>query len=514
MCLINELARYNKIQHQYRLTSEQGPAHKKRFTVTLKLGNEEYEAEGPSIKKAQHSAAAEALSKTQHKHPPQKTNKILRPGNKHTNGSMPTPTVELNAIAMKRGERTLYLLKTVPHNPYMTAAGQPGGAYGFHRNNMYGGPTGQPAPRYNYTDGRGAARGGGRGAANNHYVNYDQRYGGYNQYKPHSYPHQAPAPQQGAAAPPGAASVTNAAGAATSEMFSVILRVGSREYTGEGHTVQAARHSAASQALMELKQLPVPGDLDGQCPAATANVTSTEHNGCSVDLNNELKSPISLVHEIALKRNLNVVFDVISDKGPPHMKVFITMCRVGDLVAEGEGNGKKISKKRAAEKMLEELAKLPPLPYMADLTPRLKRKRVVTKKKIRNLIKVNQDGKPGGEYGDDINPISRLIQIQQASKEKEPTYTVIEERGAPRHREFVIEASVNGMSCTGFGPNKKLAKRAAAEALLERLGYGKTNTQPAKPSIKPTATATDKEMHEPDKTRKVSIYVYLICNVT
>lgn len=38
MCLINELARYNKIQHQYRLTSEQGPAHKKRFTVTLKLG--------------------------------------------------------------------------------------------------------------------------------------------------------------------------------------------------------------------------------------------------------------------------------------------------------------------------------------------------------------------------------------------------------------------------------------------------------------------------------------------
>lgn len=50
MCLVNELARYNKIQHQYRLTGEQGPAHKKIFTVTLKLGNEEYEAEGASIK--------------------------------------------------------------------------------------------------------------------------------------------------------------------------------------------------------------------------------------------------------------------------------------------------------------------------------------------------------------------------------------------------------------------------------------------------------------------------------
>ena len=74
MCLINELARYNKIQHQYRLTDESGPAHKKTFTVCLKLGDvEEYNASGPSIKKAQHAAAAIALEKTKLKHPPPKT---------------------------------------------------------------------------------------------------------------------------------------------------------------------------------------------------------------------------------------------------------------------------------------------------------------------------------------------------------------------------------------------------------------------------------------------------------
>lgn len=109
MCLVNELARYNKIQHQYRLTGEQGPAHKKIFTVTLKLGDEEYEAEGPSIKKAQHSAAAQALSKTQLKHPPPKTTKNIRPGLRTTATGMVTPTVELNALAMKRGERTVYI---------------------------------------------------------------------------------------------------------------------------------------------------------------------------------------------------------------------------------------------------------------------------------------------------------------------------------------------------------------------------------------------------------------------
>lgn len=80
MCLVNELARFNKIQHQYRLTNEQGPAHKKKFTVTLKLGDEEFVAEGPSIKKAQHSAATKALEDTWYRHPPPKPARAMRIG--------------------------------------------------------------------------------------------------------------------------------------------------------------------------------------------------------------------------------------------------------------------------------------------------------------------------------------------------------------------------------------------------------------------------------------------------
>lgn len=49
------------------------------------------------------------------------------------------------------------------------------------------------------------------------------------------------------------------------------------------------------------------------------------------DINSDLKSPISLVHEMALKRNLTVTFDVVSEKGPPHMKIFVTGCTVGDI---------------------------------------------------------------------------------------------------------------------------------------------------------------------------------------
>ena len=49
--------------------------------------------------------------------------------------------------------------------------------------------------------------------------------------------------------------------------------------------------------------------------------------------------------------------------------------------------------------------------------------------------------KAAPDYGMQINPISRLIQIQQAKKEKEPIYTFIGDRGQPRKREFVIQVS-------------------------------------------------------------------------
>ena len=52
-------------------------------------------------------------------------------------------------------------------------------------------------------------------------------------------------------------------------------------------------------------------------------------------------------------------------------------------------------------------------------------------------------------------------------------------------------------TCTGVGPNKKLAKRHAAEAMLLHLGYNKPSPQPAKPAIKMANDSTngDKKVH-------------------
>lgn len=81
----------------------------------------------------------------------------------------------------------------------------------------------------------------------------------------------------------------------------------------------------------------------------------------------------------------------------------------------------------------------------------------VNKKKNRNIIKEKVETEI-----EQINPVSRLLQIQQSKKDKDPIYTLIEERGAPRKKEFVMQVESSGYSATGIGPSKKMAKKLAA----------------------------------------------------
>jgi double-stranded RNA-binding protein Staufen len=60
--------------------------------------------------------------------------------------------------------------------------------------------------------------------------------------------------------------------------------------------------------------------------------TANSESGGDDSLISDIKSPISIVHEMALKRKLTVAFEVQSEKGPPHMKVYTTLCKVGTLV--------------------------------------------------------------------------------------------------------------------------------------------------------------------------------------
>nr|XP_006132250.1 double-stranded RNA-binding protein Staufen homolog 1 isoform X4 [Pelodiscus sinensis] len=370
MCLVNELARFNKIQPEYKLLSEQGPAHSKVFTVQLTLGDQHWEAEGTSIKKAQHAAAAKALEGTK----------------------FPKPTARPSRSEGK--------------NPGMR-------------------------PTYNYNM---------RGGA------YPPRY---------FYPF-----------PVGPL------------LYQVELSIGGQQFHGKGRTRQAAKHDAAAKALKILQNEPLP--------------EKPEVNGKEPDDENLNKSEISQVFEIALKRNLPVNFEVTKESGPPHMKSFVTKVFVGEFMGEGEGKSKKISKKNAAIAVLEELKKLPPLPMVEKMKPRIK-------KKTKSIVKLQTSP----EYGQGMNPISRLAQIQQAKKEKEPEYMLITERGLPRRREFVMQVKVGMHTAEGMGTNKKVAKRNAAENMLELLGFKVPQPQPPKPALK---TEEKTPVKKPGDGRKVTFF--------
>jgi double-stranded RNA-binding protein Staufen len=65
---------------------------------------------------------------------------------------------------------------------------------------------------------------------------------------------------------------------------------------------------------------------------STTGSNDDSESGNDSSINSEIKSPISIVHEMALKRKLSVSFEVQSEKGPPHMKVYTTLCKVGTIV--------------------------------------------------------------------------------------------------------------------------------------------------------------------------------------
>ncbi|XP_053309012.1 double-stranded RNA-binding protein Staufen homolog 1 isoform X2 [Spea bombifrons] len=415
MCLVNELARFNKVQPQYKLLSEQGPAHSKviplgrwqdygllervgedrprqMFTVQLTLGDQYWEAEGTSIKKAQHAAATKALEGT----------KFPKPTARPSRDSI-TPTVELNALCMKLGRKPIY--KAL--DPY----------------------TGIRSP-----------------------YSYNMRGGAY----PPRYFYPFPVPPL---------------------LYQVELSIGGQLFHGKGRTRQAAKHDAAAKALKCLQHEPL--------------LNKPELNGKAADEENLNKSEISQVFEIALKRNLPVNFEVTKESGPPHMKSFITKVSVGEFSGEGEGKSKKISKKNAATAVLQELKKLPPLPTVEKMKPRIK-------KKTKSIVKLPTSP----EYGQGMNPISRLAQIQQAKKEKEPEYILITEKGLPRRREFVMQVKVGNLTADGSGTNKKVAKRNAAENMLEFLGF-KIPPPPPKPALK---TEEKTPLKKPGDGRKVTFY--------
>ncbi|XP_054279422.1 double-stranded RNA-binding protein Staufen homolog 2-like [Macrosteles quadrilineatus] len=380
MSLLYELAEYNKVNVQFTLTDEKGPAHKKQFVVSLKVGEEEFTGEGPSIKMAQREASKLALNSTLYAHPPQREKSDHLP----TSVMSKSPVEKLDVWAKK-------------HNDVLV--------------------------KYSYIQQS--------QIADRKHTNY-YHVGMYSEAE---------------------------------NIFKAKVIVGKHVFNGEGFSLELAKQNAASNALESLQT------TDGFCM-----LSDKEKNFFNkvFNFNSDNDSPVSLVHEFGTISNMPVSFELDSEEGPAHIKRFVYRCNVGEFESFGEGSSKKSAKKDAAENMIKEL-KNSASKNRIDCEEIQKRSKP-KKKRSKNLIKAvsksysedyEEESNDVNLIPDELDPISKLYQIQQAKHEALPVFNLLEKSD----NEFRVKVTVNDLTATGTGSNKKSAKRNAAQALLTKMGY-------------------------------------------
>jgi len=194
-------------------------------------------------------------------------------------------------------------------------------------------------------------------------------------------------------------------------------------------------------------------DLDTSQPlSGTDGDDSVESTGgaCAA------KTPVSLLQELYVRRGLTPKYDLVQIEGAVHEPTFKYRVTIGEFVATGCGQSKKKAKHSAAKAILDKLigaqnsGKVPVgQPTIPDLAT--------------EILSPYDDGIQG-------NPVGLLQELCMSRRWPPPTYELSHEEGLPHERSFTIHCIIEGKHTeTGAGKSKKLAKRQAANKMIQRL---------------------------------------------
>jgi len=168
------------------------------------------------------------------------------------------------------------------------------------------------------------------------------------------------------------------------------------------------------------------------------------------------KTPVSLLQELYVRRGLTPKYDLVQIEGAVHEPTFKYRVTIGEFVATGCGQSKKKAKHSAAKAILEKLigaqnsGKAPAgQPTIPDLAT--------------EILSPYDDGIQG-------NPVGILQEVCMSRRWPPPTYDLSHEEGLPHERSFTIHCIIEGKHTeTGAGKSKKLAKRQAANKMIQKL---------------------------------------------
>lgn len=400
MWRINQLARYHKIKPVYKLEKEEGGRIKK-VTMSLTLDKDVYYGCANTRKQAQQSAANNALKNTSLSYVAANKKKTA------INPNALTATVKLNGWAMTHKKKVQYTVTCKKYPPQIAH-------YNRQQQQLLANPIVIPEYANSFQN---------LYSGNVYSIPGMPLTDEFSDFQHYQYSWNRP------------------------RHFSVCVEVGDKKFFGEGHTQQAARHNAAENALSSLSSCSSPENQNSDPDEESLKKESG-------------KSSICLLHEHASPHNMSVVFNLLGESGPAHLKCYTVEVIVGHFVDQNLNEklphfraivsdmSKKSAKQAACSKVLEEIKKLP--------TPG---------KKVDNPLK-KSSAKPLSTH---LHPVSRLLQICQAQKIKEPIYTVDESDEKHGKTKFVIRCALQDKSVSGCGKSKKDAKKLAAIAMLTEL---------------------------------------------
>jgi len=171
---------------------------------------------------------------------------------------------------------------------------------------------------------------------------------------------------------------------------------------------------------------------------------------------NAAKTPVALLQELYVRRGLTPKYDLVQIEGAVHEPTFKYRVTIGEFVASGCGQSKKKAKHSAAKAILDKLKGAqesgkapmgqPPIPDLAS-----------------KIVSPYDDGIQG-------NPVGTLQELCMSRRWPPPVYELSHEEGLPHERLFTIHCVIEGRYTeTGTGKSKKLAKRQAANKMIQKL---------------------------------------------
>lgn len=233
----------------------------------------------------------------------------------------------------------------------------------------------------------------------------------------------------------------------------------------------------------------MPSKLQTTFKMAKKSSSHLHHPLTSTQTLQSSKSAISTVHDMAHENGWTLNWCEESEVGPPHAKVFTIRVTMGPYQLSGSGRSKKLAKQEAAQLLAahvagNEVGDIIGLPgFTGDTGQCMQPKN--TSEAYGPQLPLSEQSKtsiPVQNSGD--NPISMLDQLTKKHKLGDPNYTTVCENGPLVLQRFEIKVTVNSMEASGLGRSKKVAKRNAAQAMLDQLSRKKLVITPPKQQIK------------------------------